>query len=140
MDVFRLAAARILVRRMAGQGPRLISCGRYARDGIRCLIFEFKWVDHPPNGEVVLRCSRGKANPKQNTRIRLFADSGGYCQNPGCAHELFLDLDSGPIHVAEMAHIFAANDDGPRGNVVLSEAERGTYETLDHSAQTAIRS
>lgn len=79
---------------------------------------------------MILGCSRGKANPNQNTRIRLFADSAGYCQNPGCTRELFVDLDSGPIHVAELAHIFAASDDGPRGNVELSEAERGAYENL----------
>jgi hypothetical protein len=77
-----------------------------------------------------LGCSRGKANPNQNTRIRLFADSAGYCQNPGCSRELFVDLESGSIHVAEMAHIFAANDDGPRGNAELSEEERGDYENL----------
>lgn len=29
-----------------------------------------------------------------------------------------------------MAHIFAASDDGPRGNSALSEAERGAYENL----------
>jgi hypothetical protein len=60
----------------------------------------------------------------------LFADSAGYCQNPGCTRELFVDLPSGPIHVAEMAHIFAANDEGPRGNADLSEEERGAYENL----------
>jgi hypothetical protein len=81
-------------------------------------------------GEVILGCSRGKANPNQNTRIHLFADSGGYCQNPGCTHELFVDLDSGPIHVAEMAHIFAANDEGPRGNAELGKEKRGAYENL----------
>lgn len=75
-------------------------------------------------------CSRGQANPNQNTRLRLFADSAGYCQNPGCTCELFAELDSGTIHVAEMAHIFAASDDGPRGNAELSDEDRGAYENL----------
>jgi hypothetical protein len=78
-----------------------------------------------------LTCSRGKANPTANTRIRLFADSAGYCQNPACTRQLFVETSSGEsIHVAEMAHIFAARDDGPRPNASLSEAERGAYENL----------
>ena len=36
-------------------------------------------------------CSRGAASPDAHTQRRLFASSAGYCQNPGCANELFLD-------------------------------------------------
>jgi len=75
-------------------------------------------------------CSRGKASPDQVTRLRLFADSAGYCQNPDCARELFAAPDSGPIHIGEMAHIFAANDQGPRANTELSAADRGAYDNL----------
>jgi hypothetical protein len=64
------------------------------------------------------------------TRARLFAASAGYCQSPSCSHELFVDLPGKSIHVAEMAHVFAANDKGPRGNPELSEPERGTFENL----------
>jgi HNH endonuclease len=78
-----------------------------------------------------MKCSRGEANPSAATRIRLFADSAGYCQNPACAQQLFVETDSGePIHFAEMAHIFAASDDGPRSNVNLTNAERGSYDNL----------
>lgn len=78
-----------------------------------------------------MTCSRGKANPSANTRLRLFADSAGYCQNPACSHQLFVETTPGnSIHFAEMAHIFAANDGGPRSNPILSEAERGAYENL----------
>lgn len=34
------------------------------------------------------------------------------------------------VHFAEMAHIFAASDDGPRANTNLSERDRGAYENL----------
>lgn len=77
-----------------------------------------------------MACNRGRANPNQNTRLRLFADSAGYCQNPNCTHALFVDLDSGATHVAEMAHIFAATDGGPRSKAELSDEERGAYENL----------
>jgi hypothetical protein len=78
-----------------------------------------------------LGCSRGKANPSADTRIRLFADSAGYCQNPACTRALFVETAKGDaVHFAEMAHIFAASDVGPRANPNLSEEERGTYENL----------
>ncbi|TMJ19203.1 MAG: hypothetical protein E6G92_05215 [Alphaproteobacteria bacterium] len=77
-----------------------------------------------------MACSRGRANPNQPTRLRLFADSAGFCQNPGCSRELFTELPSGHVHIGELAHIFAASDAGPRGNTELSEEERGTYENL----------
>jgi hypothetical protein len=76
-------------------------------------------------------CARGKAQPSPETRIRLFADSAGYCQNPGCAEHLFVDTGKGEMtHFAEMAHIVAASDDGPRANRKLSAAERGAYQNL----------
>lgn len=78
-----------------------------------------------------MKCSRGEANPSAASRIRLFADSAGYCQNPSCAQHLFVETDKGePIHFAEMAHIFAASDDGPRSNVNLTDAQRGSYDNL----------
>lgn len=60
----------------------------------------------------------------------LFAASAGYCQNPNCCRELFVNHPDARFHVAEMAHIFAANDDGPRANKALSEEERGSFENL----------
>lgn len=78
-----------------------------------------------------MTCCRGKATPNAATRTRLFADSAGYCQNPACAQQLFVETaKDGPIHFAEMAHIFAASDDGPRGTAELTEAERGSYDNL----------
>lgn len=77
-----------------------------------------------------MACPRGAASPSAHTQRKLFAASGGYCQNPGCARELFIDFPEKPIHIAEMAHVFAANDDGPRANNLLTPEERGAYENL----------
>ena len=77
-----------------------------------------------------MSCYRGKASPNQHTKLRLFADSAGFCQSPNCHRRLFLDTDSGNLHIAEMAHVFAANDNGPRANIELTEEERGAYENL----------
>jgi hypothetical protein len=73
---------------------------------------------------------RGAASPNAHTQRRLFAASGGYCQNPECANELFEDAAGKSFHIAEMAHVFAANDTGPRANPVLTEEERGAFENL----------
>tara|TARA_R110000824_G_scaffold127671_2_gene287985 strand:+ start:373 stop:969 length:597 start_codon:yes stop_codon:yes gene_type:complete len=44
---------------------------------------------------------------------------------------LFLDLPTGKaIHIAEMAHVFAATDDGPRAKPALTKSERGAFENL----------
>jgi len=75
-------------------------------------------------------CSRGEATPNAHTKLRLFADSAGYCQNPACNRPLFIDAGDKNIHIAEMAHVFAAADDGPRANPILTNAERGRFENL----------
>lgn len=77
-----------------------------------------------------MACSRGAASPNAHTQRRLFAASAGYCQNPGCSSELFVDADGTNIHIAELAHVFAANNGGPRSNPNLSEEERGAFENL----------
>lgn len=75
-------------------------------------------------------CDRGKASPDTNTQRHLFASSGGYCQNPGCNRALFVEADTTKVSVAEMAHTFAAQDDGPRANPELTEEERGAFTNL----------
>lgn len=77
-----------------------------------------------------MACSRGAASPDAHTQRRLFAASAGFCQNPGCPNELFVDAAGKSIHIAEMAHIFAANDGGPRANPALSAEERGAFENF----------
>jgi hypothetical protein len=75
-------------------------------------------------------CPRGKAAPDELTKLRLFASSGTFCQNPACGRQLFVNTGSKRIHIAEIAHVFAANNDGPRSNKALSKAERGAFENL----------
>lgn len=77
-----------------------------------------------------MACSRGAASPDSHTQRRLFAASAGYCQNPSCYNVLFVDAAGKSIHMAEMAHVFAANDQGPRAKPGLSRAERGAFENL----------
>lgn len=77
-----------------------------------------------------MSCPRGEASPDAHTQRRLFAASAGYCQNPGCLLELFIEYPSKTIHVAEMAHVFAANDQGPRANSSLTKKQRGAFENL----------
>ncbi len=74
--------------------------------------------------------SRRKAGPDQGTKQRLFAASGGYCQNPICNVPLFRETGTEVIHIAEMAHVFAANNDGPRPPGKLTIAERGTFDNM----------
>jgi hypothetical protein len=77
-----------------------------------------------------MACSRGAASPDSHTQRRLFAASAGYCQNPTCYSQLFEDAAGQSFHIAEMAHICAANDGGPRANLDLCEEERGAFENL----------
>jgi hypothetical protein len=75
-------------------------------------------------------CSRGQANPDRHTTLRLFADSGGYCQRPDCADRLFIDIGTRNIHVAEMAHIIGASGKGPRPDATLTQADKGSCDNL----------
>lgn len=75
-------------------------------------------------------CDKGRIAPSTETKLRLFADSGGFCQNPDCLSELFRDIEETTVHVAEMAHIISAADDGPRANASLTPEERGRYDNL----------
>lgn len=87
----------------------------------------------PVRGTLVegdVRCNRGKASPDTNTQRRLFAASGGYCQSPNCNQALFIEVNTKNVSVAEMAHIFAAQDDGPRANPEFTEEERGAFSNL----------
>lgn len=77
-----------------------------------------------------MKCTRGAASPDTHTKRRLFAASAGYCQNPECSNELFLDAEGLSVHIAEMAHVFAATDGGPRSKATLSQEERGFFENL----------
>lgn len=74
--------------------------------------------------------TKGRISPSTNTKLRLFADSGGFCQNPDCLSELFRDIDDSTIHVAEMAHVISTADAGPRAKAMLTPKELGSYDNL----------
>lgn len=75
-------------------------------------------------------CKRGQAEPDRHTTLRLFADSGGFCQRPECPNRLFVDTATKNIHLAEMAHIIAAGKNGPRADTSITQAEKGAYDNL----------
>lgn len=77
-----------------------------------------------------MACSRGAASPDKHTQRRLFAASAGYCQNPRCPNSIFMDAAGETVLIAEMAHVFAANDTGPRAAPELSKEERGAFDNL----------
>lgn len=77
-----------------------------------------------------MTCCRGKAHPNGATKLKLFTESAGFCQNPACNTPLFPDGFENFPHIAEMAHIFAAVDGGPRTNEELTAGERGAYENI----------
>ncbi|MGF6486531.1 hypothetical protein [Pseudomonas frederiksbergensis] len=77
-----------------------------------------------------MACSRGAAAPTAHTQKRLFAASAGFCQNPSCASLLFSDEAGKSIHIAEMAHVYAASNDGPRANSAMTKNARGSFENL----------
>lgn len=77
-----------------------------------------------------MSCSRGKASPDSHTKLKLFADSGGYCQNPQCNINLFQNIGDSDFHIAEMAHIISASDGGPRTDVLIAKDLKGNFSNL----------
>lgn len=77
-----------------------------------------------------MACTRGRASPNAQTKLRLFADAAGYCQRPTCNRRLFSDRTGKDYHIAEMAHVFAAADEGPRSSPDLPPEIRGSYDNL----------
>lgn len=77
-----------------------------------------------------MSCKRGKASPNPFVKLQLFADSGGFCQNPECNLSLFHNIGNNDFHIAEMAHIIGASDDGPRSSVSLTAFDKGKFENL----------
>src|SRR5690606_40771351 len=76
-----------------------------------------------------MSCIRGKASPDRFTQFKLFANSGGYCQNPACNENLYKSYEADEIHIAEIAHIISVNK-GARKNNKLSPKEKGSFDNL----------
>lgn len=77
-----------------------------------------------------MTCVNGRISPTPTTKLRLFADSGGFCGNPKCLTEIFRDIDDEVIHIAEIAHVISAGDEGPRSDQELTPEQRARYENL----------
>lgn len=77
-----------------------------------------------------MACAKGRINPSNVTKLHLFADSGGFCSNPGCLSEIFVDLESKVIHVGEIAHVISAGEEGPRSDGNMTPEQRGEYKNL----------
>lgn len=75
-------------------------------------------------------CVNGRVNPSSETKLKLFADSAGYCNRPGCNRYLFSDDDNFIYNIGEMAHIIAASEKGPRANSSLNKVEKAGYLNL----------
>jgi hypothetical protein len=61
---------------------------------------------------------------------RLLLESGGICAFPGCGRSLVTPdtvVEKGAI-LAEMAHIVADSREGPRGNLPMTQEQRGSHE------------
>lgn len=65
------------------------------------------------------RCQKARGrNISQQVVVRLVGAAGGFCERPGCpTGSLWHELSSGDaVKLAQVAHIVAASDDGPRGD------------------------
>ena len=62
---------------------------------------------------------------------RLWASSGGYCQNPACNRDFFMVFENGDVSsVEELAHIIARSGEGPRGDADLALRDRDIFENI----------
>ena len=67
----------------------------------------------------------------QPTKLRLFAGSQGYCQNPDCLTPLYPKEMGGDKHIAEMAHVIPHGEKGPRHEERPDEGyDPDTFENL----------
>lgn len=79
--------------------------------------------------DIIAMTTSHRVTPSSNTKLRLFADAAGLCQNPSCLQSLFPDQHT-PSHIAEMAHIIAASDYGPRADPNMDLGHRKSYNNL----------
>lgn len=75
-------------------------------------------------------CVNGRVSPNPETKLRLFADSAGYCSRPECHRYLFSDPSAGDYHIGEMAHVIAASVKGPRADKDVNAEDKAEYNNL----------
>ena len=57
-----------------------------------------------------------------NVGRELWAQCGGFCQNPACNRPLFAAIGDAQVSLANVAHIIAHGADGPRSDHELAAA------------------
>lgn len=77
-----------------------------------------------------MACIRGRVTPNAQTKLRLFSDAAGHCNRPECRQPLFSETGEPDYHIAEMAHIIAASDLGPRAIPEVDRTDRSSYDNL----------
>jgi hypothetical protein len=60
-----------------------------------------------------------------NTTRHLWAQCGGFCQNPECNRPLFRAVDTDLVSLANVAHIIGHGSSGPRSDYELAEHKDG---------------
>jgi hypothetical protein len=78
------------------------------------------------------RCSRGRGRRiSRDTIVRLLAHASGRCQDPACGLDLWHLVEPDRyLRLAEIAHIIAAAEEGPRANPSATEDELTSEENL----------
>ena len=71
-----------------------------------------------------------RMNISQTEQKILFAKSGNVCAFPNCDAPIIVDVGDDSKPIAEMAHIIAYSDDGPRSNPNLPVEERNRASNL----------
>lgn len=56
-----------------------------------------------------------------NTTRQLWAQSGGFCQNPACNRPLFRTIEDDVVSIANVAHVIGHGSAGPRSDHDLAE-------------------
>jgi len=80
-----------------------------------------------------LKCPEARGRRvKDKTVLRLVAAAGGWCEKPDCPTGfLWHELPTGDaVRLAEVAHIVAASDDGPRGDDAVATEELVEFDNL----------
>ncbi|MHB8087677.1 MAG: HTH domain-containing protein [Anaerolineaceae bacterium] len=73
-----------------------------------------------------------KRNYTQKTLKVLFALSGNQCAFPGCKNPVIVPptVESDTLVLSQICHIYALNEDGPRGKAGLTESELNSPDNL----------
>ena len=112
--------SRILVTRLGKQWPRDMP-----NPLIPCLSLS---APYDRTKEIAFPTMVSSRSVISKTKLRLFADAAGLCQNPSCLRALFPDQCH--LSIAEMAHIVAASDHGPRASTNSDLEDRESYDNL----------